>query len=134
MTSDEAGLILTLDCNRRNLELLSQFLAKAGYKTLPVCSLEELDGVLASHVPAQELISLALMDISGFGSGIWQYCAQLHSQNIPILIISPKQSAAIQQESLAHGAHGMLVKPLVVKDLLRVVATLVKNNKENHAK
>lgn len=130
MSTEQAGFILTLDRNQRNLDLLSQFLVKAGYKTLPVVSLPELDQFLNSYDPSTEIVSLALVDISGFGGQIWQYCAQLHTNNIPLLIISPKQSAALQQESLTHGAHGMLVKPLVVKDLLKIVATLV-NKKEN---
>lgn len=130
MSDGDSCLILMLDCNRRNLELLTHFLAKGGYKTLPVANLEELDRFLSSYNSSAGVVKLALLDISGFGGQIWQYCTQVHTQNIPLLIISPKQSAALQQESLAHGAHGMLVKPLVVKDLLEIVATVI-NNKEN---
>jgi DNA-binding response OmpR family regulator len=124
MTND-SNLILTLDHNRRNLELLGQFLGKAGYKTLQIASLEELDQFLASYVTAQETIKLALVDISGFDQRVWERCAHLQTKNIPLLIISPRQSAALQQESLVHGARGMLIKPLIVKELLKLIDTLI---------
>jgi DNA-binding response OmpR family regulator len=133
MSSESAGLILTLDCNRRNLELLSQFLVKAGYKTLPIVNLDELACFLDTCNADAPTVGLALLDISGFGPQIWQYCARLQAKNIPLLIISSKQSSTLQQESLAHGARGMLVKPLVVKELLKIVATLI-DDKENRAK
>jgi hypothetical protein len=37
------------------------------------------------------------------------------------LVVSPKINAAIQQASLAHGARGVMVKPLVVKELLGLI-------------
>jgi DNA-binding response OmpR family regulator len=113
-------LILTVDRNQRNLELLAQFLNKAGYETLQVSSIEELEQAVSNT----DDIGLALVDISGFDRSIWNCCQQLHDKGIPLLVLSPKQSAAIQQESFAHGARGVLVKPLVVKDLLGLVESL----------
>ena len=113
-------LVLTVDRNQRNLELLSQFLTKEGYETVQASSVDALDKIVSNA----EGIGLALVDISGFDRSIWKCCEALQAKGIPLLILSPKQSAAIQQESLAHGARGVLIKPLVVKELLGLVKSL----------
>lgn len=117
----ENQLILTVDSNRRNLELLNQFLAKEGYQTISASSLAELDNVL-KELPQ---INLVLLDITGFNRSIWERCEQLQDRQIPFLVISPRQSAAIQQESLAHGARSMLVKPLVIKQFLGLIKSFL---------
>jgi DNA-binding response OmpR family regulator len=114
-------VILVVDHNRRNLELLSQFIGRGGYQTRTVAGLEEFD--LALMAPDQ--IALALVDIAGFDRSIWERCEALRHHKIPFLVLSPRQSAAIQQTSLTHGAHGVLVKPLTVKDLLGLICGLV---------
>ena len=43
-------------------------------------------------------------------------------------MISPKQSAAIQQASLTHGARGVLIKPLVVRELLGLIRSLLEED------
>jgi CheY-like chemotaxis protein len=112
--------ILTVDRNLRNLELLGEFLAKAGYTTLRASGVAEI----AQTLKGPEDIVLALVDISGFDRTIWEYCEQIKAKNIPLLVLSPKHNAAIQQESLAHGARGVLVKPLVVKELLGLIKSM----------
>ncbi|GAB4182382.1 MAG: hypothetical protein Fur006_18170 [Coleofasciculaceae cyanobacterium] len=72
-----------------------------------------------------ETVGVALVDISGFDRSIWKYCERLRELKIPFLVLSPKQSAAIRQESLAHGAQSMLVKPLAVQELLAILRTLL---------
>src|SRR2546430_1284352 len=117
------SFILTVDHNPRNLELLSQFLGQAGYQTILATGMEEFDQAMASG----EEIELALVDIAGFDSRIWECCKRLRDRNIPLLIISPKQSAAIQQTSLAHGAQSVLIKPLVVRELLGIMRSLLED-------
>jgi DNA-binding response OmpR family regulator len=117
----DKSFILAVDHNPRNLELLSQFLGKAGYQTILAASMEEFDQATAR----EEAIGLALVDIAGFDSRIWNCCEKLRDRNIPLLIISPKQSAAIQETSISHGAQGVLIKPLVIKELLGVIRSLM---------
>jgi DNA-binding response OmpR family regulator len=117
----EKPLILTVDSNRRNLELLNQFLTKEGYQSIGVSNLEELDCTLSEL----SQIKLVLLDIAGFDRTIWEHCEQLQNQQIPFLVISPKQSATIQLQSLAHGASSMLIKPLVMKQLLALIKSLL---------
>ncbi len=117
----ELPLILIVNGNRRNLDLLAQFLGKEGYKTILAASLEETDQALAGP----QKITLALLDLAGFDNRNWERCEQLQVKNFPFLIIYPKQSMAIQQESLARGARSVLVKPLRVKELLALIRGLL---------
>ncbi|NJL69838.1 MAG: response regulator [Microcoleus sp. SM1_3_4] len=117
-----SSIILAVDCNQRNLELLAKFLDRAGYRTIDwFVVLEEF----AAALDRRAKIGMALVDISGFDRRIWECCEQLRNQQIPFLVLSPKQSAAIQQESLCRGARSMLVKPLTVKELLGIVSSLL---------
>lgn len=113
--------ILAVDRNQRNLQLLAQFLNKEGYQTMTVSSFEEF----ARAIDLPDKIGIALVDISGFDRRIWDCCEQLRNHEIPFLILSPKQSAVIQQESLCRGARSILIKPLAVKQLLGIVHSLL---------
>jgi len=116
-------LILTIDRNQKNLELLGQFLSKEGYTTLAVSTLEHFEQILNQT----ETFGLALVDISGFDRGIWILCERLTDQGVPLLVISSQQMPRIQQESLAHGAHLVLFKPIVVKQLVSVIQTMMRD-------
>lgn len=109
--------ILLVNVNQRNLQLLAEFLGKEGYTTFTASSLEEFDRALAG----ENNVGVALVDITGFDQSIWQRCEQLRSKHRPFLVISPRQSVAIQQASLSHGARGVMIKPLVVKELMGLV-------------
>jgi DNA-binding response OmpR family regulator len=113
--------ILTVDHNYRNLELLHRLLGRQGYPTRTACDLEQFDRALAEP----EGIALALVDVAGFDRRIWERCRALRGQRIPFLVFSPQRSTAIQREGLAHGAHGVLVKPLTVRNLLDVIDGLL---------
>jgi DNA-binding response OmpR family regulator len=114
-------LLLAVDRNQRNLGLLSQFLSREGYQTCTVSTLEQFNQVLDQS----DEIALALVDISGFDRRIWACCERLREAKIPFLVLSPRQNAAIQQESLAHGASSILVKPLVIRELLGLIRSLL---------
>ncbi len=113
--------ILTIDRNQRNLELLAQFLGKEGYETVSVSALESLEQILEHP----ENIGIALIDISGFDRNIWAYCEKLTELGVPLLVISPQKLINIRQESISHGAHGVLFKPLVTRELTTIIRTLM---------
>ena len=113
-------LVLLVSANRGELETLSSELGEEGYATVAAASLEELDGAIKK----QEDIQLALLDIAGFDKGIWERCGRLHGAKIPFIVIAPQRSPAVQRESLKHGASGLLVKPLGIKELLEHIYTL----------
>lgn len=112
--------VLAVNSNRRNLELLKQFLEQNGYQVTGVASLDEMGQALASGVE----YAVALVDIVGFSRQIWTHCETLNKAGVPFFVISPKQSSALQQESMQYGAKGVLVKPLVVKELLGLINTV----------
>jgi DNA-binding response OmpR family regulator len=118
---DGGPLILAVDHNRRNVELLRQFLGKEGYELLAATTPDEFDRALAES----EDIGLALVDIAGFDRSIWERCEELRARRVPFLVLSPKQSTALQQTSLTHGARGVLVKPLVVRELQGIIRSLL---------
>ncbi len=106
---------------QRNLQLLSDALVEEGYATIAVSSYEEFDQFLSQ----QYAIDGGLIDIAGFDQRIWERCEQLREAKIPFLVFSPKQSAAIQQASLSHGARGVMVKPLVLKELIGIIKSIL---------
>ncbi len=116
--------ILIVGSNSRNLELLAQFLKKEGYETVAAATLAAFGDVLASG----NRIGIALVDIAGFDRSIWGYCERCSDQGIPLLIISPQQLSSIRQESMSHGAQGVLFKPLVVKELVDLVNSMIVEN------
>lgn len=119
--STAARTLLLVNRLPRNLQLLTDFLAKEGYPTVSAATYEEIDLVLANTPP----LAGALVDITGFDAEIWARCEQLRTAKIPFLVLSPRQSAAIQQASLSHGARGVMVKPLVVKELIGVIQSIL---------
>lgn len=118
--SGQKPAILAVNSNRRNLELLKQFLEQNGYRVVGAASLDEMAQALQSKTE----FALALVDIVGFSRQIWDHCETLNQAGVPFFVISPKQSNALQQESLQYGAKGVLVKPLVIKELLGLINTI----------
>jgi len=118
---EEGSVILAVDRNPRNLQLMTDFLDRAGYSGIGATGLEELDQVLEGT----HRIALALVDLAGFDQQIWDRCDRLRRAKVPFLVISPRPSASMQEASLAHGARGMLVKPLATTELSRLIRSLL---------
>ena len=113
--------ILSVGSNHANLELLSQQLVKEGYETLSAASLEELD----NSIQEKKDFAVAIIDLSGFDQRIWERCEALRKAKIPFIVISPQRSPLIQKDSMKHGASGLLVKPLGIKELMEYIHTLL---------
>ena len=113
--------ILAVDRNGRNLELMKGFLEQHGYHVETAATLEAVDRALLGR----RTVQLALIDIAGFDRGIWERCERMRAASIPFLVIFPQQQAAIQEESLEHGAHGTLTKPLQQHQLLGLISGLL---------
>ncbi len=118
---NEKPVILAVNKNRRNLDLLAQFLGKAGYAVAAASDMETFTQTLNER----DDIRLALVDITGFDRHIWEPCETLRQKGIPLLIISPKLSSAIQQEGIRRGARGVLAKPLATGELLGLIRELL---------
>jgi len=118
---NEAPAIMVLDRNARNLELVEDLLRRAGYRTAGVSDLEDAQRLIVEETG----IAMALLDIGGFDSSVWQVCAALHDKGIPFLVVSPGRNEAAERQGYARGARGFLIKPLTVKQLLGLVRSLL---------
>jgi DNA-binding response OmpR family regulator len=120
-----SSLILIVDHNQQNLELLAQVLTKEGYQMKLVSTLDAFAQVITEQV---DELGMALVDISGFDRRIWGYCEQLSESQVPLLVIAPQRIAQIQRESVAHGAQGVLYKPLAIRELTTIVRNMIRGN------
>jgi CheY-like chemotaxis protein len=114
-------LILALNRNQRNNDILIKILGEEGYQVVGVKDPSEID----QEIRLRDKINLVLMDISGFNQTVWESCERLRILEIPFLVLSPQHHHAIEKQSKIHGAEGVLVKPLVVKELLLLIKSLI---------
>lgn len=118
-----ANSILCIGRHRRNQELLSQVLVKAGYGVKVALSDEDLIPTIQ-----QCPISLVLLDVTGFDAKIWQSYHALQSRAIPTFVIAPPQSSHLQ---VRYGViQPFLVKPLAVHSLLQLIAHTLRTHHE----
>ena len=117
--------ILVIESNPRNLELIADFLNRLGYGTVPI---SVLDHKLEAAIIDESSIKLALVDVSGYSGAIWEWCEKIRTRGIQLLIISQKQSIELTNESIKHGASGVLIKPLVMKELTALIVRLLEGD------
>jgi len=113
--------ILVLSKITKNLELMIDFLNKQGLDSIVASSYEDLDRIFT-----QNDYDLALLDIAGFDSKIWSYCERISQAEKPFFIISPIKNPKIDHEGLKKGARGVIVKPLVMKELIDLINAMLK--------
>lgn len=113
--------VLAIGKNGRNLEILVAFLEAQGCSSIKAKGLSALDEKLKTESD----IALALVDITDFDDGIWQRCRAIHEKGIRLLVISPRPCTETQTRSTMHGARGVLVKPLVMRELSALVRALL---------
>jgi len=113
-------IILAVDRNRRNLELLAEFLGRAGYATLTAASGEEFEWVLSAARPA-----LALIDIAGLDDPVSEHCRRLCERRIPFLLLSRRSDAAVYRTGAACGAITVVIKPLTAVKLEGLIRGLL---------
>lgn len=121
--NDKNLRIFVLNINKKNAELLCQFLNKNGYSTASSTSLEDFENIITG----EEKISLCLVDITGFGREIWEKVKKLHERNIPFIVICPKQirDMRLQAEGMKAGARAILEKPLSQEHLLGLIREML---------
>jgi DNA-binding response OmpR family regulator len=115
----ENPVILIVNANRSELETLSKELQQEGYDTIGAASPDELDQV----VSGKKKRNLSIIDMSGLDDSIWERCDRMREAKLPFIIIAPQRSPTIQRDSMKHGASGLLVKPLAIKELIQHIHT-----------
>nr|WP_067296050.1 response regulator transcription factor [Marinobacterium profundum] len=127
MNSEDAPLILAVNHNRRNLDLLVQFLSQDGYRILAVTSLEEFDQALS----AEQRIEMAVVDITGFDQSIWRHCDHMRRKQLPYLVLASRwEAAGIQHRGYNHGARYVLAKPTTKKTLRLILNGFCRHSDE----
>lgn len=119
--------ILIVDRNERNVQLLSAFLNEAGYTTHGVSDVSTLDDFLERLTPGSG-VALALVDLTGFPTDLWERCRRIHDAGIVLIVIARAQLATaqtrLQREGRRAGAARVLTKPLRKEQLLTLVRIL----------
>jgi DNA-binding response OmpR family regulator len=123
MSTASKPLIFSLSRNKRNSDILVKILGEQGYEVAGFSEPIEM----VSESKNREKVDLVLMDISGFNQNIWKSCEDLRILDIPFLVLSPQQHRVIEEQGMKQGAERVLVKPLVIKELLLLVKSLVEN-------
>ena len=113
----KTATVVMVDRNSRNRALLSDFLKKQGLHARTLSDLDELTAL----AQCDQCIDLVLVDIGGFRSDVWQSLERLRQAQIPFFVISPRWTPTVQRLCLASGGLGVLVKPLVPADLLKLI-------------
>lgn len=110
--------VLVLEHNRHNQTLITELLANHGYQAISTTDLEALDELLDKV----QSVRLALVDLSGFDQRIWQYCERFRARGVPVVVITPSAyDRQVRVEGVAHGALGVLVKPISPQQLLGLI-------------
>jgi DNA-binding response OmpR family regulator len=113
--------ILVVEHNPCNLDMLRTLIEQEGYQVLGATTLEEFDQALAGVMT----IRLTLVDVEGFDRSIWARCEALRMRGIPFLVIALETEVILRQESYQHGASGVLMKPLIIKEFVTVLGNLL---------
>jgi len=116
-------LILVIGNNHSDLEQMTQQLEEEGYSPLGASSPEEIGTVIKEH----DDIKLAVLDLTGFDKNIWDCCDRLNEAKIPYIVLAPQRSPAVQRDSMKHGANGLLVKPVGIKEIIEHINAALGN-------
>lgn len=112
--------VLLLNKNRKNLEILSDFLKKHNFESYLAHDYETLKGFIEKGD-----FELALIDISGFDTRIWDYTKALQDKGIPFVLISTATKGKDDTQLVGKGAGAILAKPLSPKRLIEVIDALI---------
>ncbi|WP_461833207.1 hypothetical protein [Desulfothermus sp.] len=108
--------VLLICKNKKNLELLMDFLKKNGISSKGYQDLKEIMPINRAE------ISLSLIDLSGYDRSVLKVLSIFFEKKVPFIVIFPPQ-AKNKNIVPPPGSKGILIKPLNPKMLL----TLVKN-------
>lgn len=120
--------ILIIDDNNDILELLEYNLSEAGYDVLGFLNTKHIRDVLAQENIDLIIIDRNLPDIEGS-----YYVEMLRNRNvnIPVIILSAKNSIEDIKDGLIKGADDYITKPFDMEELILRVKALLKRSSRN---
>lgn len=114
-------VVLLVAKNKKNLDLLSDFLADQGYGVRTAPTISKLDQLLEEATA----MDMSMIDVSGFDASIWERCEKFRRKGLPFFIISPRKNNEAREKSISKGARGILAKPLEKSKLLKLVRLIL---------
>lgn len=100
-----------------NVRVLRQALRERHYEAVSASDGDALHDALREP----DRPHLALVDVGGFGEAVWPMCAALQEADVAFVVLSRARDLGVGQRTLAHGASGILQKPVVKESLLQLV-------------
>lgn len=120
MTAPRPDSVLLVVQHPGNARVLRQAVAEIGMQAVHADSATSLEASLAGP----EAPRAALVDVSGFGTGVWSLCQRLQAAAIPFIVMSPPRDQRAGNHSLAYGATSVLHKPVAKDGLLQLLRSL----------
>jgi DNA-binding response OmpR family regulator len=118
--------ILIIEDNEELGNLLSDFLAKAGFAVFRACSGEEGIAYLQNNPVKLLILDIMLPGIDGFG-----VCSSVRQRgNVPILIVSAKSGKDDKIKGLSFGADDYIEKPFDIDVLIAKIHAILRRNYE----
>lgn len=122
--------ILVIEDDADINKLLVKILCEANYKTVQAFSGTEAKLLLEKEFPDLILLDLMLPGISG--EELLKDIREKQHSNVPILIISAKNSLGDKVSLLKHGADDYITKPFEPEEIIaRIQVSLRRSGKEN---
>lgn len=118
--------LLIIGSNRNNQDILDAFIKKIGYDTFRADSLEALMDILIE----KQGIRLALFDITGFDSRVWQCCRDINRLGIPLFIITSRLNDVIKKRCLNFGINTIFQKPLIMRELANTIHVFMRSQND----
>ena len=112
-------VILIINADRNEMEMLTKELQEDGFDIVGAVTSDELDNALHR----KKNYALSIIDVSGLNETIWQSFERMQELKIPFIVITPQRSPTTQRDSMKHGACGLLVKPIAMKELVEYIHT-----------
>lgn len=108
------------------MAVISRFLEKLNITPLKAQKFDDINLFLEKG----HNIRLALIDIMGFDSKIWDYCKMLRDKNIPMLIISPGDSRQAINASYVLGVMHVFKKPVIMHELSSFIKAFIREEEK----
>ena len=124
-TQEANGVILIVDDSKANLELLSDYLRRAGFKTM-----EAINGEYALKKVEYKAPDLILLDVLMPGIDGFETCKRLKASpfahNIPVIFMSALSDTIDKVKGFSLGAVDYIAKPFQEEELLARVGVHLK--------
>ena len=118
------SVILIVEDNERNLELVRDILQAKGHSTLEARTAEEGLTVARSENPQLILMDIQLPAMNGI-EALKALRAAPGTAGIPIVAITASVMESDRQEIMSAGFDGFIQKPIIVRDFMNVVETVL---------